>query len=106
MTAMTRTTRTTPGATVRASRRAVTTGLFLAPLALALGAVTLGAPRAQAADPTTPAVTPEAVTGAYGVDKAHTDITFTVPHLVVSKVRGRFNDFDGTVNVDAKKPEN
>ena len=40
------------------------------------------------------------------VDKAHTDIAFTVIHLGVSKTRGSFTDFDGTIVADGKKPEN
>lgn len=45
-------------------------------------------------------------TGTWTVDKAHTDVAFTVVHLGVSKVRGSFSDFDGTVVADGKKPEN
>ena len=32
------------------------------------------------------------------IDKPHTNIGFTVTHLVVSDVTGRFNEFDGTIN--------
>lgn len=38
----------------------------------------------------------------YVVDTAHTQIHFSVAHLVAFKVRGNFNDFSGTVNVDAE----
>ena len=48
----------------------------------------------------------ELATGTWSVDKAHTDIAFTVAHLGVSKTRGSFTDFDGTVIADGKKPEN
>ena len=34
------------------------------------------------------------------VDKAHSSISFTVRHMVVSKVRGNFNDFDVTIKAD------
>jgi polyisoprenoid-binding protein YceI len=37
------------------------------------------------------------------VDESHTDIGFTITHLVVSKVNGRFNKFDGAFNFDPKK---
>ncbi len=47
----------------------------------------------------------EMATGTWTVDKAHTDIAFTVTHLGVSKTRGSFTDFDGTVIADGKKPE-
>jgi polyisoprenoid-binding protein YceI len=82
---------------------ATAAALLLSPFAFTLGGVsnaTAAAPAASAE------ITAEQASGAYGVDKLHTDITFTVPHLVVSKVRGRFNDFDGTVKVDGTKPEN
>jgi polyisoprenoid-binding protein YceI len=34
------------------------------------------------------------------IDKAHSDITFTVRHMVITKVRGRFLKWDGTLTVD------
>jgi polyisoprenoid-binding protein YceI len=37
----------------------------------------------------------------YNLDKAHTQITFTVSHLVISHVSGGFRDFNGTINYDA-----
>jgi polyisoprenoid-binding protein YceI len=36
------------------------------------------------------------------VDKAHTTISFSVRHLMLSKVRGTFGDFDGKVIADHK----
>ncbi|MDH4157011.1 MAG: YceI family protein [candidate division Zixibacteria bacterium] len=36
------------------------------------------------------------------LDKAHSSISFSVRHLVVSKTRGHFNDFNGTVDFDGK----
>ena len=38
-------------------------------------------------------------TGTWAVDPAHSGVGFTVRHLGMSKVRGRFNDFDGTVEI-------
>ena len=38
-------------------------------------------------------------TGTYGIDASHTHVGFKVRHLMVSKVRGRFADFEGTVTV-------
>ena len=38
----------------------------------------------------------------YKLDKGHTRIRFTVPHLVISTVEGRFTDFDGTIQYDPK----
>ena len=40
----------------------------------------------------------------YLVDKGHSEASFQVRHLV-SKVRGRFTDFAGTISVDQAKPE-
>jgi polyisoprenoid-binding protein YceI len=37
--------------------------------------------------------------GSYGIDPVHTDIGFTVRHMAVSKVRGRFDSFDGVIEV-------
>ena len=42
---------------------------------------------------------------AYAIDKAHSEVTFQVRHLL-TKVRGRFSDFTGTVRVDEEEPEN
>ena len=38
----------------------------------------------------------------FQVDSSHTQIHFTVQHLVVFKVRGNFNDFVGSLEVDPK----
>jgi polyisoprenoid-binding protein YceI len=37
--------------------------------------------------------------GTYALDVAHTQVGFAVRHMAVSKVRGRFTKFDGTVVV-------
>ena len=42
---------------------------------------------------------------AYAIDKAHSEVTFQVRHLL-TKVRGRFSDFAGTIRVDEAAPEN
>jgi polyisoprenoid-binding protein YceI len=39
------------------------------------------------------------------VDKGHSEVGFQVTHLGISKVRGRFNDFEGQIQIDAAKPE-
>jgi polyisoprenoid-binding protein YceI len=41
----------------------------------------------------------------YSVDKAHSEATFQVRYLL-TKVRGRFSDFDGTIHFDEANPEN
>ena len=43
-------------------------------------------------------------TGTFVLDKSHTEVGFLARHLMVSKVRGRFTDFDGTIVV-AEDPE-
>jgi polyisoprenoid-binding protein YceI len=57
----------------------------------ALMAVALSAATAGAAD-------------TYNFDKAHSDVGFQIRHLV-SKVRGRFTDYEGTILIDKAKPE-
>jgi polyisoprenoid-binding protein YceI len=41
----------------------------------------------------------------YAVDKAHSEVTFSVRHMGVSKVGGRFNDVSGTIEGDPKKAD-
>jgi polyisoprenoid-binding protein YceI len=38
-------------------------------------------------------------TGVWNVDPAHSSLSFVVKHLMISKVRGSFNVFSGTVTV-------
>ena len=40
----------------------------------------------------------------YTIDKAHSEVTFQVRHLL-TKVRGRFTEFSGTVGFDQEQPE-
>ncbi len=42
--------------------------------------------------------------GTYVLDNMHTTVGFTVRHMAVSKVRGAFNKFEGTIEV-AETPE-
>ena len=44
-------------------------------------------------------------TTTYNIDKAHSEVTFQVRHLL-TKVRGRFSDFEGTIEYDEEQPEN
>jgi polyisoprenoid-binding protein YceI len=39
--------------------------------------------------------------GTWNVDPTHSGLNFTVKHLMVSKVRGRFGAFSGTIVIDA-----
>jgi len=38
-------------------------------------------------------------TGTFALDRSHTQVGFVARHLMVSKVRGRFTDFEGTIVV-------
>ena len=44
---------------------------------------------------------PGYVAGTWDIDPTHTDISFTVRHMMVSKVRGHFETFEGTVTTGA-----
>jgi len=44
------------------------------------------------------------LTGDYTLDAAHTRIGFVARHAMVTKVRGAFNDFEGTLRVDGAVP--
>lgn len=50
------------------------------------------------ADRTAPQHLPEA--GTWQVDPAHSSVEFSVRHLMVAKVKGRFTSFGGTVVID------
>lgn len=38
--------------------------------------------------------------GRWGLDGAHTTVGFSVKHMMIATVRGRFDDFDGEINFD------
>jgi polyisoprenoid-binding protein YceI len=40
---------------------------------------------------------PGYVTGTWNVDPVHSEVSFVVRHMMVSKVRGRFDKFEGTI---------
>jgi polyisoprenoid-binding protein YceI len=48
-------------------------------------------------------IPPGYIVGVWDIDPAHTEISFVVRHMVVSKVRGRFDKFEGTI-VTAEDP--
>jgi polyisoprenoid-binding protein YceI len=47
-----------------------------------------------------------ALTGTYTLDVAHTRLGFVARHAMVTKVRGAFNEFEGTAVLDGANPEN
>lgn len=49
-------------------------------------------------------MTTTTATRTYNIDKAHSEATFQVRYLL-TKVRGRFSDFDGTIQFDEANPE-
>ena len=42
----------------------------------------------------------------YQIDNAHSQVQFTVRHMMISKVRGWFEKFEGTVELDEANPAN
>ena len=40
------------------------------------------------------------------IDSAHSEINFTVRHMMISNVRGRFENFAGSVEFDLENPKN
>jgi polyisoprenoid-binding protein YceI len=44
------------------------------------------------------------LTGTYTLDPAHTRIGFVARHAMVTKVRGAFNEFEGTATIDGTDP--
>lgn len=43
--------------------------------------------------------TPEIAPGTWTIDASHSEVGFTVRHLMVSKVRGNFEKFEGTIEI-------
>ncbi len=44
---------------------------------------------------------PGYVTGTWTIDPVHSEVSFVVRHMMVSKVRGRFDKFEGTIKTAA-----
>ncbi len=44
-------------------------------------------------------------TGTWEIDPTHSSLDFIVRHAMVTKVRGRFTDFTGTLRLDEEAPE-
>lgn len=47
---------------------------------------------------------PTTVTGTYQIDPAHSRLGFVARHAMVTKVRGQFTDFSGTLDLDEADP--
>lgn len=61
----------------------------------ATAAVAAGGSAAAVADPVD-------LTGDYTLDPTHTRLGFTARHAMVTKVRGQFNEFEGTAHIDSQ----
>lgn len=48
----------------------------------------------------------DTLTGDYTIDPSHSRIGFQARHAMVTKVRGQFDEFEGTAHVDAENPAN
>lgn len=48
---------------------------------------------------------PDTLTGTYAIDPTHSRIGFVARHAMVTKVRGSFNEFEGSGFFDAEHPE-
>ena len=46
------------------------------------------------------------LTGTYTIDPAHSRFGFVARHAMVTKVRGAFNDFEGSAVIDGENPAN
>lgn len=42
----------------------------------------------------------------YNIDTSHSEVEFSVKHMVISTVKGNFNDFSGTIMYDEENPAN
>ncbi len=54
----------------------------------------------------TPSVAVENISGDYTLDPSHTRIGFSARHAMVTKVRGNFDQFEGSAHVDTANPAN
>ncbi len=54
----------------------------------------------------TPSVAVENISGDYTLDPSHTRIGFSARHAMVTKVRGNFDEFEGSAHVDTANPAN
>jgi polyisoprenoid-binding protein YceI len=45
----------------------------------------------------------DVATGTWNIEPAHSEVGFSVRHLGLSKVRGRFNTFSGTIDITADR---
>jgi len=46
-----------------------------------------------------------ALTGTYAIDASHSRIGFVARHAMVTKVRGAFNEIEGSATIDGADPD-
>lgn len=71
--------------------------------AFSLVAVVLVSSFTKVAKPIDPPAGTKAFAGKWTLDKGHSNVKFTVTHMVVSEVDGSFKNFDGTI--EGSKPD-
>ena len=49
-------------------------------------------------------MTTETATQTYAIDPVHTTVEFSVKHLMISTVKGKFREFEGAVHIDDEDP--
>jgi polyisoprenoid-binding protein YceI len=54
----------------------------------------------------TTTLTPAQLTGDYTIDTAHSRLGFVARHAMVTKVRGSFEEFEGSAHLDLENPAN
>src|ERR1700740_2754940 len=54
----------------------------------------------------TTTTSPATLTGNYTIDPSHSRVGFVARHAMVTKVRGSFNEFEGSGYFDAENPGN
>ena len=64
--------------------------------------MTTTSPTSAAAAPGSPGY--DQLTGTYVIDPQHSRLGFVARHAMVTKVRGRFDDFEGVVHIDGTDP--
>lgn len=71
---------------------------------LALAALSISVPAAQAQTPGASADAKQIAAGTYGIDAAHTQVTWKVNHMGFSMLQGQFGAEAGTITVDPADP--
>jgi polyisoprenoid-binding protein YceI len=60
----------------------------------------------RSSETTTPGATTPGTLTDWTIDAAHTDLLFSAKHMMVTTVRGKFNDVEGAIHLDEANPTN